>query len=354
MNTRSWSEHLQKGLAEKAYPCYAAAVGRGNEIFFREFAGNRASFPEPLPLTENTLFDMASMSKLMGTTMSALRLIEKGKLHLNDKLGDFFSDCHGKESITVHHLMTHTSGIPAHFRMWQMDASPDDAAYTVLSYPLAAPTGEKVIYSCMGYILLGKLLELICGDPLDKIVKKEVLTPLGLRNTHYCPDKSLVCVTTEKAHDGDEYICGRVHDENAHFLGGVSGNAGIFSDLNDVILFSRMLSNHGEGYLERKTFDLAVSDLTLHCPDSSRGLGFQLFRSGTYPGGSNMSPGSYGHTGFTGTSVYVDKDSGVYCILLTNRVHFGRNTDSFFVYRREFYDKVYKDIKESEGAFSLM
>lgn len=341
MNTKAWSEHLQKGLAENAYPCYAAAVGCGNEIYFREFAGNRACFPEPLALTENTLFDMASLSKLMGTTMSALRLMEKGKLHLNDTLGDFFSNCHGKGSITVQQLMTHTSGIPAHFRMWQMDASPDDAADIVLSYPLAAPTGEKVIYSCMGYILLGKILELICGETLDKIVQKEVLTPLGLYNTHYCPDPELICVTTEK------HICGRVHDENAHFLGGVSGNAGLFSDLNDVILFSKMLSNHGEGYLERKTFDLAVSDLTLHCPESSRGLGFHLFRSGTYPGGSNMSPGSYGHTGYTGTSVYVDKDSGIYCILLTNRVHFGRDTESFFVYRREFYDIVYKDIRKA-------
>ncbi len=345
MNTREWEYLLNKGLTEGAYPCYGAAVGCGNEIYFKSIGGNRACFPEKLPLTEDTLFDMASLSKLMGTTMAALRLIDRGQLLLTDRVGDYFDNCHGKENITVFQLMTHTSGISAHFPMWKMDVSPHDAAEVIMAHPLAADTGTRVIYTCMGYILFGKILEKICGETLDKIVKREVFEPLGLDSTFYCPPDDRICVTTEKKADCDGYICGHVHDENAHFLNGVSGNAGIFSNLEDVIKFSQMLSNKGKDYLSPELFRYSVTDHTAHLPDSSRGLGFHLYREGLFAGGSKMSKGSYGHNGFTGTSVYVDKETGVYCVLLSNRVHFGRDTDEFFRYRRAFYDKVFSDIK---------
>ncbi len=347
MNTKAWEALLSKGLTERAYPCYAAAVGRGKDIFFRSFGGERACFPTSLMLTEYTLFDMASLSKLMGTTMAALRLIEQGKLKFTDKIGDFFGECHGKENITIHQLMTHTSGITSFFHMWKMDISPSDAADVIMSWPLAAPTGTKVIYSCMGYILLGKILEKVCNTMLDKIVRQEVLLPLNLKDTCYCPDKSKICVTTEKIPDSEEYICGYVHDENAHFLGGISGNAGLFSTLDDVIKFSQMLSLHGKDYLSSKMFEYAVSDHTKAFSDLSRGLGFQLYREGAFAGGSKMSAGSFGHNGFTGTSVYVDKYTDCYCILLSNRVHFGRQTDKFFEYRSAFYDTVFADLKEN-------
>lgn len=347
MNTKAWENLLNKGLSENAYPCYAAAFGRGSEVYFRSIGGNRACFPSPLPLTEDTLFDMASLSKLMGTTMAALRLIEQGKLHLTDTVGDYFDNCHGKEDITIHHLMTHTSGIISFFHMWKMDVSPNDAPDVILAHPLAAPTGTKVIYSCMGYILLGKIMEKICGEPLDKIVTREVLQPLGLNNTMYCPGNERICVTTEKKPGSEEYICGHVHDENAHFLNGISGNAGLFSTFDDVIKFSQMLSLHGKDYISPEIFEYAITDHTKDLPSLSRGLGFQLYRDGVFPGGCQLSRGSYGHTGFTGTSIYVDKNTNCFCILLTNRVHFGRDTNKFFEYRRAFYDKVFSDLKET-------
>ena len=121
MTTEKWKELLDEGVSQGAFPCYAAAVGRGDEVFFRAMGGNRACFPEPLPLTEDTLFDMASLSKLMGTSMAALRLIDQSKLHLTDRVGDFFEECYGKEDITIYQLMTHTSGIPSFFHMWKME-----------------------------------------------------------------------------------------------------------------------------------------------------------------------------------------------------------------------------------------
>ena len=340
-----WKAILDEAVRDGAFPCYAASVGRGDEVFFREIGGNRACYPEPLPLTEDTLFDMASLSKLMGTTMAALRLIDQGRLHLTDRVGDFFDECHGKENITIEQLMTHTSGIPAFFHMWKMKIPPEQAAQVILEHPLAAPTGSTVIYSCMGYILLGKILEKICGTSLDKIVEREVTTPLGLKDTCYCPAEGKICVSTEKKHDADDYICGHVHDENAYSLGGISGNAGVFSTLDDCIRFASLLSRGAEGYLSKELFALAIRDHTEGVSDAARGLGFNMFREKLYPGGSEMSRGSYGHSGFTGTYLYVDRETGVYCILLSNRVHFGRDTDHFFEQKRKFYDTVFSDIR---------
>lgn len=345
INTLKWKELLDAGVREGAFPCYAAAVGRGDEIFFRAIGGHRALFPNPLPLTEDTLFDMASLSKLMGTSMAALRLIDQGKLRLTDRVGDFFENCYGKENITIFQLMTHTSGIPAFFHMWKMNIDPADAARVILERPLAAPTGSNVIYSCMGYILLGRILEKICGEPLDKIVQREVLIPLGMKDTCYCPSKERICVSTEKKPGSEEYICGHVHDENAHSIGGVSGNAGLFSTLDDCIKFASVLSQDAQGYLKKSTFDLAITDHTEGISDSARGLGFHLFREQVYPGGINMSRGSYGHSGFTGTYLYVDRQTKIYCIFLSNRVHFGRDTEPFFVHKQRFFDTVFSDLR---------
>lgn len=340
MNYEKIKDILQKGLDTGAYPCCAAAIGKGNETFFSFYGGNRALFPEKLPLTEDTLFDMASLSKLIGTTMACLRMMEEGKISPLDKISKYLSPCFGKENITVFELMTHTSGISAHMPLYKGDNT--DAVSAILSRPLAYPTGIKTVYSCMGYILLGKILEQIEGKPLDMIVKERVFTPLGMENSFYNPPADAVCAATERDSDTGEIVCGVVHDENARFLGGVSGNAGVFCTTNDTVKFARMLSNRGAGYLDEKTFSLAVTDYTPDF-DESRGLGFQLYGDKPFPGGSNMSVGSYGHTGFTGTSLYVDNDTGVYAILLTNRVHPTRENGLLYPIRREFYNTVFSE-----------
>ncbi|MBO7216674.1 MAG: beta-lactamase family protein, partial [Clostridia bacterium] len=304
-------------------------------------AGHRALFPEKLPLTEDTLFDMASLSKLMGTTMACLRMMEKGKISTNDKISKYFPLCFGKEDITVFELMTHTSGISAHMPLYKENAGADPVSY-ILSRPLAYPTGTKTVYSCMGYILLGKILEKIEGKPLDEIVKERVFVPLGMENSFYNPPADKVCAATEKDIFTGEMVCGVVHDENARFLCGISGNAGMFCTTDDTVKFAKMLSNRGAGYLSEQTFSLAVTDYTPDF-DESRGLGFQLYGGKPFPGGSNMSVGSYGHTGFTGTSLFVDNKTGVYAILLTNRVHPTRENGLLYPIRREFYNAVFSE-----------
>lgn len=341
MNTQKFHDMLQEGLKNEAYPCFAAAVGDKNGVVYRELAGNRALFPEVLPITEDTLFDMASLSKLIGTTMAALRMIEEGKLALYDTVSQFFENCYDKGETTVLELMTHTSGIPSHIRLWEMEGvKPEDAVDVILRTPFDYKPGTETVYSCMGFIVLAKILEKIEGEPLSAIVKRYVFDPLGMTKSTYCPGTGAICAATELNPATNEYICGVVHDENARFLGGISGNAGVFCTLDDAIKFATMLANRGKGFLSPRLFELAVHDFTPNCSES-RGLGFQLKGWKYYPAGDMIALGSYGHTGFTGTSLYVDNETGRYAILLTNRVHFGRANGKLMPIRRRWHNVVF-------------
>lgn len=328
MDTELLARILNGGLESNAFPCYAAAVGDKNRIFFRQLGGMRSLYPERKELTEGTLFDMASLSKLIATTMAALRLIEKNRLSLDNRVGDFFDNCYGKENTTVFELMTHTSGIKAHFPLWLRGIAPSDATNEILREELGYTPSTDAVYSCMGYILLGRILEIIESEPLDSIVSNNVLTPLGMKNSFYNPNGKKACAATEKCSDSGGTICGTVHDENARFLNGVAGNAGLFCDLDDCIRFAKMLSMHGEGFISLELFDYAITDLTPRF-NEHRGLGFQLVGK------------RYGHNGFTGVSIYVHRESGVFAILLTNRVHPTRDNHGLFRIRNEFHRAVF-------------
>jgi CubicO group peptidase (beta-lactamase class C family) len=328
INTEKWKAILDTAVSDGAFPCYAAAVGCGDEVFFRAIGGNRAVFPKPLPLTEDTLFDMASLSKLMGTTMAALRLIDQGKLRLTDRVGDFFENSYGKEDITIFQLMTHTSGIKAHFPLWLRGIDQKDAADEILREPFGYTPESNAVYTCMGYILLGRILEGIENQPLDKIVQKYVFDPLSMKNSFYNPPSDKPCAATEKSAATGKIICGSVHDENADFLKGISGNAGIFCDLDDCITFARTVANGGKGYLSEELFKAAVTNYTPQF-EENRGLGF------------NIVGNRYGHTGFTGTSIYIGRESGVFAILLTNRVHPTRNNGKLFPIRNEWHRLIF-------------
>ena len=328
METERLQKLLNDGLEKEIFPCYASAVGCGNEVWFESFGGRSAICPAERAMTKDTLFDMASLSKLMGTTMAALKLIEQGRLKLDNKISDYFENCHGKGDITIFQLLTHTSGIKAHFPLWKRGILPNDAAEEILREPFGYASGTNAVYTCMGFILLGRILEKMENEPLDKIVKRLVFEPLGMKNSFYCPPAGYGCAATERDNESGEIICGTVHDENARFLGGVSGNAGIFSTLGDCIKFATMLSNRGNRFLSKEIFENAVAD---HTPDfdEHRGLGFQLVGK------------RYGHNGFTGTSIYVDGTNGKYAILLTNRVHPTRDNHKLFGFRREFHQMIF-------------
>ena len=306
---------IQQGLEDGAYPCAALAVGIGQTTYLKRTYG---------PCTEKTLFDMASVSKILGPTMVAFRFLEEGQIRLYDTVGVFFPDAPAdKQDITVLQLMTHTSGIAAHFFLSEHTADPAEAANVILNYPLAQETGSDPVYSCMGYILLGKILESIGGASLDELAKKYVFDPLGMSHTGYHPEGDVA--PTEMDAATGRPLQGIVHDENARFLKGISANAGVFSDLDDMITFTKMLACGGKtssenDYLSPAALRAALINRTPESAGEFRGLGFNLAGSPRSFLGDLMSPKAFGHTGFTGTSFAVDPETGLWVVLLTNRV----------------------------------
>ena len=338
--------HVLAGIG-RDYSCASVVVGRGDEVYLRFCAGMRQDYsgsvlnnPDPKPVTPHTLYDMASVSKLMSTTMAALRLWEQGAFSLYDPIRRFFDDAGNFGDADIRHLMTHTSGLTPHIPLYARCHEPGEAVCAILdSAPLNSP-GAQVHYSCMGYIILKEILERITGTTLDVLAKELVFDPLGM-GACYNPASADTAATEFSPHL-NRYKCGEVHDENAFFMGGVSGNAGVFASLDDMAKFGAMISGRGTSFgrrfLNPRTFDLAVQNYTPGL-DEDRGLGFQLRGTGLSAAGDMTSPDSYGHNGYTGTSVYCDGATGIYMVLLTNSVHYGRdNRMPFFRNRRIFHN----------------
>ena len=306
---------IQQGLEQGAYPSAALAVGIGERTLLKQTYGD---------CDDTTLFDMASLSKILGPTMIALRFLEEGCFRLYDTVADFFPQAPAdKRDITILQLMTHTGGFPAHFFLSDYTSDPAEAAQVILDHPLSQAPGGDPIYSCMGYILLGKILEKISGQPLDELAEDWVFAPLRMKNTGYHP--AGICAPTELDPTTGKCLQGIVHDENARFLQGISANAGVFSNLDDMITFVKMLSLGGSGYLAPATLAAALRNRTPDSKGEFRGLGFNLAGSPKSFLGDLLSPRAYGHTGFTGTSIALDPDTGLWVVLLTNRVCPSRN-----------------------------
>lgn len=329
---------IEQGCA----PSACAAVGIGDTLLAEACAGS-VPLPGDAPPDRRTRYDMASVSKVLGPTMIALQAIEQGRLSLEERVGDFFRAPKDKENITVRMLMTHTAGFTPTFRLDREGIAPEETVDAILRHPLDTVPGEQPIYSCMGFILLAKMLELRLGQPLDQLARSMVFEPLGMSETGYCPRGGVFAATENDPQTG-EPIVGVVHDENARFLRGVSGNAGVFMSLADGGRFCRMLAAHGSPLLRPETLALAARNFTPGA-DTYRGLGFQMAGSPlNYMGG--MPETSFGHTGFTGTSIAVEPRTGFWVLLLTNRVCPTRENVRLFPFRRAFHTALWQRAAE--------
>ena len=340
---------VRQAVENREVPSAALAIGVGDRVLVQEAFGVTSYTDEATPVNTKTLYDMASMSKIIGPTMIALKMIARGELDLCDTLPRFFGDevPQDKREITIFHLMTHTSGISAVIRLDQLASGIEDVVPCILRTPLHRAPGTGVEYSCMGYIMLAKILEKVRGKRLDQLAREEVFEPLGMTSTGYHPldepvSRENTAFTERSIFDG-EWLCGKVHDENAYFQNGVSGNAGIFSNIEDVTRYARMLACHGvfEGreFLPRRVLDRAIRDYTPNA-DVHRGLGFHL--AGGYDSYSGLffDQTAFGHTGFTGTHLLISPESGLFVSLLTNRVHPDRSNPSPLRLRRMLHTVV--------------
>jgi len=351
------SSLIEKAVEDGDICGAALAIGCKNQVYIKKCFGHVSIEENAEEVNENTAFDMASMSKILGPTMIALKLLDSGRIGLSDTLEDCLeagylnlaSIPEDKKNITIKNLMTHTSGIAAYYRLWDFINSPDEAVDFILKQPLVYETGKGQQYTCMGYITLAKILEGFFKKPLDQIAKEQVFDVLQMNDTSYhrllkgykaLYDISPNTMYTEKDPFNDIWLAGTVHDENARFLNGVSGNAGVFSTLNDVIKYATMLSNRGmlgeERFLSENIFCQAIKNYTKGF-NQNRGLGFHLAGDDCYSG-DMFDRNGFGHTGFTGTSILVSPTTGLYAILLTNRVHPTRDNDKLFPIRHRFHD----------------
>ena len=294
-------ENALNELATNGIISHAAVrVGMGDEILCDTFRGD---------VDENTLFDMASVTKIMATTSLALIALDRGLLKLSDTVDKFYPTY---KLLTIKNLLTHTMGIG--YKVLCADGNTyENIAEKILEIPSDIPIGSDVRYSCPGFILLGKILEKVFGRSLNQCFDEMVAQPLGLNNTSFLPNDRAFAVNSNL----DDEMRGIVNDNNCRFLGGVAGNAGLFSTLSDVTKYVNFLQHKGAPLFGEKTFDLAVQNYT-HGMSESRGLGYLYVDERYEQAGGLFADGAIGHCGHTGQSIFVDYRSGLYVIVLSD------------------------------------
>ncbi|MGN9909659.1 serine hydrolase [Phytohabitans sp. LJ34] len=288
---------------------------------------------ERIPMRKDTIFDLASISKLF-TTVVVLRQVEAGRVDLDAPVARYLPEfaAGGKADVTVRMLLTHTSGLPAFLPLWSSHPTPEARLAAAVATPLAtgARPGGQYVYSDLGLIALGELAHRVTGHTLDVLVRDQITRPLSMVDTAYNPPASLrsrIAATEYQPYAGRGMVWGEVHDENAWSLGGVAGHAGLFSTAADLAVFCQMLLNGGQYKGRRVLRGSTVRAMLVNYnaalepsyPESDRGLGLELNKH--WYMGPLASPVSFGHTGFTGTSIVVDPLSHSFVILLSNRVH---------------------------------
>lgn len=325
------------------YPMYAGAVALvakdgivvehgavGDAVRYARADGTELPESEQIPMREDTIFDLASVTKLF-TVVVVLQLVDQGVVDLDAPAAQYLPEFGqaGKEAVTIRHLLTHTSGLPAWINLYSAYPTPEARIAAVYARPLVTPPGTQYVYSDLGLITLGKLAERVTGQPLDALVADRITEPLGMTDTMFNPPASLlprIAATEDMSSIGRGMVHGVVHDENAWSLGGVAGHAGLFSTARDLAVFGQMLLNGGQygkhTILSDEIMREAITDQNVGIPPaitSRRGLGFELHQP--YYMASLDSPVTFGHTGFTGTSLVIDPLSKSLAILFTNRVH---------------------------------
>ncbi len=279
-----------------------------------------------IPLNENTRFDMASITKIMVTTPLTLMALERGEWTLDTPVGAYFHDPRG---LTVGQLLTHTIGI-GHKPLNLPGNTDDNIADYILSIPPDIPAGTDVLYSCPGFILLGKMLERLLGLRLNEAFMRYIAAPLGLTRTGFRPGNDGQCVNSNQL----SAECGLVNDYNCHFLGGIAGNAGLFSSLADVEKYVRTLLQGGSPLLKRETLESAFRNATPGMSEA-RALGFAYVDERFTQTGHLFPTGSLGHCGHTGQSLFFNPQSGLYVIILSDATR-----AALLKYGHEHYDLV--------------
>ena len=346
---------MNQAITEKVMPGAVAIVARGGKIVKHDAYGfsaqytddSRTEMESPIPMQTNTIFDLASISKIF-TATSVMMLFEKGLFELDDPVAKHIPEfaANGKENVTIRQLLTHTSGFVAWIPLYSQGNSRDERLQSVLSQPLANAPGTTYTYSDLNMITLGVLIERLSGTRQDEFVKTHITGPMGMKDTMYNPPaflKNRIAATEFQSIPDRGLVWGEVHDENAWSLDGVAGHAGVFSTAKDLAMLAHVFLNNGKyggkTMLKPETVQLLLQNENEAFPGNDHGLGWELGQ-GWYMDALSEGTYSFGHTGYTGTSIVVSPNNKTVAILLTNRVHPSRTTVSTNQTRRLFVRQV--------------
>jgi uncharacterized protein YbbC (DUF1343 family)/CubicO group peptidase (beta-lactamase class C family) len=314
---------INRAVREDKIPGAVVLIGHAGHVVYRKAYGNRALLPAKEPMTLDTIFDIASLTKVVSTTTCMMKLFEQGKVQIDDPVTTYLPEFQGGQSvITIRQLMTHFSG----FRP-DLDLEPVWSGYetgirrALIDKPVNLP-GAKFVYSDINFILLGEIIRRVSGMPENEFVSQILLNPLGMTDSGYLPETSRLplIAPTEMQKDGT-ILRGVVHDPTARYMGGVAGHAGFFSTAEDLSKFCQMLVDGGDGLFSPVTIQKFSSPHTPVGQPIQRGLGWDIDSPYSGNRGDLFPVGSFGHTGFTGTSIWIDPASSTYVILLANSVH---------------------------------
>jgi CubicO group peptidase (beta-lactamase class C family) len=317
---------VSRALSDSAFPGAYAVVGSSDRVYYSGGFGSIDWAPGSPAPDEHTLWDMASLTKVIGMTTAMMQLVGQGRVDLDAPVSRYLPRFtgEGKEAVTVRHLLTHSSGLPPWRPLYKEAATPEEAIAAVYATALDTVPGARMAYSDLGAILLGQIVEQISGWPLDQYLAANVFGPLGMEETGFTPAQSVMFRTAPTEYDPwrQRHVRAEVHDENAFRLGGVSGHAGLFSSGRDLTIFAQMLLGGGARNGVRIVQEPVLRRFT-HVQDSAlshRALGWET-PSGRNSAGHFLSRQAFGHTGFTGTSLWMDPERDLFVILLTNRVN---------------------------------
>ncbi len=348
-NLRPAFDILDRGVGDRAFPGGVLAIGYRGELLVHPFG--RQTYDQASPqVTADTIYDAASLTKAVVTTTLIAAEVQAGRLALDSPVGRFVPEWDGgpnpnwRKSVTLRHLLSHSSGLPGHKDYFLNVHSQAEAVVRICQEPLEYLPGTKAVYSDLGFMLLGEILERVTGKTLDQLAQDRIFAPLSMANTSFRPSAALVSRIAPTENDATyrhRLVHAEVHDENAFAMGGVAGHAGMFSTAADLAVFSQTILNGGiyahQRLLARDTIHLFAARQALTA--DARALGWDVPTENS-SSGRYFSPSSIGHTGYTGTSLWIDVDRQLFVILLTNRVHPTRANDKIKAIRPAMHDAI--------------
>jgi CubicO group peptidase (beta-lactamase class C family) len=363
-NFSSVDSIIESAIRDRVFPSAVLVVGDSNAVIYQNAYGRLTYEDDSRPTAMNTIYDLASVTKVIATTSAIMKLYDEGKIDLNAPVADFIGQFsfNNKGDITLTNLLLHNSGLTAWTPFYQLYTTPDEVRNAIYTCAKEYETATQTIYSDYNAVLMGDIVEKISGQRLDKYCKEKIFKPLGMTETDYLIPVSLdyrIAPTEYDDYWRKELLIGYVHDETAAILEGVSGNAGLFSTGPDLYMFMKMMLNKGkyaddrrmpaklvnEKLFSEQTVELFTSKVTGLGYINTRALGWETKPEPTkYPPqcGNKFSQNCFGHTGYTGTSVWCDKDKNLIVIFLTNRIYPKRGNEEIKNVRPAVHDEICK------------